>query len=421
MTPEEYRQLIYDNLPHATLGTEAVALADGLGRTLAHDAIAKLDVPPFDNSAMDGFAVRGEDFRGEGPWEFAVVEDVGAGVVGQERSLGDAELREGSLPIAARIMTGAPVPKWADAVVKVEDTDAPRGASAMPRRVRIDARPKPQANVRFAGEDLTAGTRAIEAGTVLGPRALSALASIGYGEVEVRRKPRVAVLSTGAELTAPGKEPGPGMIPDSNSTLLATLVREAGGEPTVVRTVADTAEEFGAALPVDVDLIVTSGGVSMGAFDPVKEYGLAHDWTFEKVTMQPGKPQGHGLAGDIPVIAVPGNPVSVAVSFRLFVRPFLTRLLGQPEDLVDAAPGCAMARAGASWRSSAGRRQFLPGKLMTGAGWQEDGGGAVVVPVHELGSGSHLVAAMHAADVLAVVEADVEAVAEGDAVKIIDF
>ena len=204
------------------------------------------------------------------------------------------------------------------------------------------------------------------------------------------------------------------MIPDSNSTLLALLVREAGGEPTIAR-VADTAEEFDRALPADADLIVTSGGVSMGAFDPVKEYGLAHGWTFEKVAMQPGKPQGHGMAGDVPLIALPGNPVSVAVSFRLFVRPFMARLLGQPDDLADFAPKCPVARAGASWSTPAGRRQFLAAKLIRGAD------GDVVVPVHELGSGSHLVATMHAADVLAVVNADVEGVSEGDLVKVIDF
>lgn len=408
MTPEEYREQIFTNLPHARLTTETIPLADALGRTLGADAIAKLSVPPFDNSAMDGFAVRREDFTGEGPWEFAVIQEVAAGDIGAQIDHDD------DLPIAARIMTGAPVPEWADAVVKVEDTDAPRGASKMPRRVLINVIPKPNSNVRFAGEDLTAGTRVIEAGTVLRPRALSALASIGYGEVEVVRRPRVAILATGSELVAPGEKPGPGMIPDSNSTLLALLVREAGGEPTIAR-VADTAEEFDRALPADADLIVTSGGVSMGAFDPVKEYGLAHGWTFEKVAMQPGKPQGHGMAGDVPLIALPGNPVSVAVSFRLFVRPFMARLLGQPDDLADSAPTCPVARAGASWSTPAGRRQFLAAKLIRGAD------GDVVVPVHELGSGSHLVATMHAADVLAVVNADVEGVSEGDLVKVIDF
>lgn len=412
MTPEEYRRHIFDTLRHEQLGTETVTLSNALGRTLAVDAVARLSVPPFDNSAMDGFAVRHEEFTGEGPWEFAVIQEVTAGKVGEELAVNDDDVH---LPRAARIMTGAPVPDWADSVVIVEDTDAPRGASDMPRRVVVHTAPKPQANVRFAGEDLTEGTRAIPAGTVLGPRAVSALASIGYGEVEVTRKPRVAILATGSELVQPGERPGPGMIPDSNSTLLELLVREAGGEPVIVRTVADTAEEFGDALPTDVDLIVTSGGVSMGAFDPVKEYGLTHDWTFEKVTMQPGKPQGHGMAGDVPLIALPGNPVSVAVSFRLFVRPFMGRLLGQPEDLVDDAPDCPVARAGASWKSSAGRRQFLAAKLIPGAD------GDVVVPVHELGSGSHLVASMHAADLLAVVDSDVTRVHEGDLVKVITF
>lgn len=222
MTPEEYRQHMFAHLTHTKLDTETVSLADGLGRTLAVDAVAKLAVPPFDNSAMDGFAVRLEDFTSEGPWRFAVIQEVAAGDVGAERTL---NADDADLPLAARIMTGAPMPQWADAVVKVEDTDAPRGASKMPRHVNITVTPKPHANVRFAGEDLPAGTHVIEAGTVLTPRALSALASIGYGEVQVARKPRVAILATGSELAPPGEMPGPGMIPDSNSTLLALLVR----------------------------------------------------------------------------------------------------------------------------------------------------------------------------------------------------
>ncbi|OCW60039.1 molybdopterin molybdotransferase MoeA [Trueperella bernardiae] len=410
-TPEAYLASLLSAFRPQRLASESVRLADALGRTLADDADALLSVPPFDNSAMDGFAVRVGDFAGEGPWEFAVVSEIAAGTVGDE--LGPAELggagAAGARPSAARIMTGAPVPPWADTVVKVEDTDAPAGASELPATVRITAAPRPGLNIRCAGEDLTAGSPAIPAGTILGARSLSALAAIGYGQVGVVRRPRVGVVATGSELARPGEPLGPGMIPDSNSTLLAMLIREAGGEPTEVLTVADTAEAFGAALPTDVDLIVTSGGVSMGAFDPVKEYGLAHGWTFEKVAMQPGKPQGHGRSpGGVPVICLPGNPVSVAVSFALFVRPYLARLLGHAEHPARMLP------AGAGWTTPAGRRQYLPARVVPG---DPD----VVVPVHERGSGSHLVAALHHAEVLAVVPADKAEVRPGDLLQVIQL
>ncbi|VEI13173.1 molybdopterin molybdotransferase MoeA [Trueperella bialowiezensis] len=447
LTPEDYWQLLVENLAPQRLGTEVVSLADSHGRTLADDAHATFSVPPFDNSAMDGFAVRGADFgddagHDDGPWEFAVVADIAAGHTPTARGDVEGTAREevGQLPPAARIMTGAPMPAWADAVVPVEDTDAPRGASAAPRTVTVHRAPKPGANVRLAGEDIAAEDLVVSAGSVISARTASTLAAIGYGEVEVVTRPRVAVLATGAELAAPGEQLSPGMIPDSNSTLLALLVREAGGQAVLARTTGDTAADFGAALPTDVDLIVTSGGVSMGAFDPVKEYGLAHGWTFEKVAMQPGKPQGHGMAGSVPVIALPGNPVSVAVSFRLFVRPFIGRLLGQPDSLASTT---RMARAGPAWRSSPGRRQYLPGALLPGgstvrssanenlvdegsthgdstAGGSTDGDGYdVVVPVHRLGSGSHLAASLHAAQVLAVVDAEVTEVKPGDLVQII--
>ncbi|MDF2419870.1 molybdopterin molybdotransferase MoeA, partial [Trueperella pyogenes] len=235
VTPEDYLAAAVTHLRPARLDTESVPLFDALGRTLANDAVARLSVPPFDNSAMDGFAVRVEDAAGEGPWTFAVIVEIAAGSVGQNSAHDAAP----ALPQAARIMTGAPVPAWADAVVKVEDTDAPAGASELPDTVTIHAAPQPGQNIRRAGEDLVAGALALPSGAVLGARSLSALASVGFGEVEVVRRPRVAVIATGSELAAPGEALGPGMIPDSNSALISGLVREAGGEPVVVRTVAD--------------------------------------------------------------------------------------------------------------------------------------------------------------------------------------
>lgn len=356
-------------------------------------------------------------------------------------------------------MTGAPVPPWADAVVKVEDTDAAGGPGPAPEVVTIFTAPTTGQNIRRAGEDLRAGAPVLEAGTVLGPRALSALASVGYGEVAVVRRPRVAVIATGAELVAPGEEIGSGQIPDSNSTLLAGMLRQSGADPVLVRTVADTAREFGDALPDDVDLVVTSGGISMGAYDPVKEYGRENGWTFQKVQMQPGKPQGHGMAGGVPVIALPGNPVAVAVSFQVYVLPFIRRLLGisgaQAEYASNANSGLAkgapsastgrpelgssprhFARAGSDWKCPAGRRQYIPAKLSyegrcnpenpapLGAEATAENAGralpaAVVTPTHKLGSGSHLVASLHLADVIAIVPAEQAEVHAGDVLEYI--
>ncbi len=281
----------------------------------------------------------------------------------------------------------------------------------------INVSPERGQNVRHAGEDIKAGEPAIAAGKQLNARTLSSLASLGYGEVEVSKRPRVAVLATGEELVAPGEELSPGQIPDSNSTLLAGLVNEAGGEAIIARTVADTAEAFGeaiAAVAREVDLIVTSGGVSMGAFDPVKEHGLEHGWTFETVAMQPGKPQGHGTVDDdgrsVGVICLPGNPVSVAVSFMLFVRPVIEAMLGAHREW-----RVTTARAGASWTSPGGRRQHIAAKIVS------TGDGVEVVPIHTLGSGSHLVAALHAADVFAVVGEDVTEVHPGDVVGVLEL
>lgn len=406
ISPEDYLATLLARLAPTRLGSETVPVSEGLGRVLANDVVARLSVPPFSNSAMDGFAVKVADFAGDGPWRFPVTADIAAG--------DEAGADRGGV---ARIMTGAPLPGWATAVVKVEDTDAPAGASATPAEVTIAAKPGVGLNVRHAGEDIEAGEILMEAGTRLTSRGLSSLVSIGYADVDVTRRPRVAVLATGSELVAPGEPVGPGQIPDSNTTLISNLVREAGGEPVEVRTVADTADAFGEALAraaSAADLIVTSGGVSMGAFDPVKEYGLEHGFTFEKVAMQPGKPQGHGVVSDagrsVGVISLPGNPVSVAVSFTLFALPVIDVLLTG-----ESNRGTLPARAGVSWRKKAGRRQYLPAQLRSGKD------GVEVVPVHALGSKSHLVAALYAADVLAVVPADVEEINEGDMLDVVSF
>ena len=406
-------------------------------RVLAEDVTAAVPVPPWTNSAMDGYAVRAKDTTGacpQTPVVLPVSGDVPAGAAPQPLTEGTAQ----------RIMTGAMLPEGADAVVKVEDTDQAPGPHPIPERVEIRAAATPGLSVRRAGEDVAAGDPVMAAGTRLSAAAISALASVGLGSVLVRPQVRVAVVSTGAELRDAGQALEPGTIPDSNSLLLAGLVTEHGAVCTSVARSGDTAESLAEVLrqaAAGADLIITSGGVSAGAFDPLTmlaqvqrgEEAPVH-LDFVKVAMQPGKPQGHGwvLADDgrrVPIICLPGNPVSVLVSFTTIVAPALARLAGQ-----DAAGGAELlpgrpaltARAAVGWRTPPGRRQHVPVRFTeapTGSGVHSDlGDGAGlpwVTPTHRLGSGSHLVASLPAAQALAVVAAEVEAVEVGDELPLI--
>ena len=407
------------------------------GRVLAEDVTATVPVPPWTNSAMDGYAVRAKDTTDARPLTPVVLPvsgDVPAGAAPQPLAEGTAQ----------RIMTGAMLPEGADAVVKVEDTDQAPGPHPIPERVEIRAAATPGLSVRRTGEDVAAGDPVMAAGTRLSAAAISALASVGLGSVLVRPQVRVAVVSTGAELRDAGQALEPGTIPDSNSLLLAGLVAEHGAVCTSVARSGDTAEALAEVLrqaAAGADLIVTSGGVSAGAFDPLTMLAQAQrgeqapvHLDFVKVAMQPGKPQGHGwvLADDgrrVPIICLPGNPVSVLVSFTTIVAPALARLAGQ-----DAAGGAEplpgrpvlTARAAVGWRTPPGRRQHVPVRFTeapTGSGVRSDlvdGAGLPwVTPTHRLGSGSHLVASLPAAQALAVVAAEVEAVEVGDELPLI--
>ena len=418
-----------------------VPLGRAHGRVLAEDVTAAVPVPPWTNSAMDGYAVRAKDTTGACPLTPVVLPvsgDVPAGAAPRPLAEGTAQ----------RIMTGAMLPEGADAVVKVEDTDQAPGPHPLPERVEIRAAASPGLSVRRAGEDVAAGDPVMAAGTRLSAAAISALASVGLGSVLVRPQARVAVVSTGAELRDAGQALEPGTIPDSNSLLLAGLVAEHGAVYTSVARSGDTAEALAAVLRQaagGADLIVTSGGVSAGAFDPLTmlaqsqrgEEAPVH-LDFVKVAMQPGKPQGHGwvLADDgrrVPIICLPGNPVSVLVSFTTIVAPALARLAGQ-----DAAGGAESlpgrpalrARAAVGWRTPPGRRQHVPVRFTEApAGYGAssdassdagDGSGLPwVTPTHRLGSGSHLVASLPAAQALAVVAAEVKAVEVGDELPLI--
>ena len=385
-------------MPVTRVGIE---LADA--HVLAHDVLAPSALPRWDNSAMDGYAVRSADVAGAStrePVALRVLADLPAGSDAQPTVVRGT---------AARIMTGAVAPAGADAVVPVEQTD---GGIEI---VQIAQAPEPGAFIRRAGEDARAGDVVLTAGTLLGPTQVAAAAAAGCDSLLVRRRPRVAVLSTGSELVLPGLELRLGQIPDSNSYLLAAAVREAGCEVVRVGAVRDDATSLRAVLAdLDgtVDAIVTSGGVSKGAYDVVKEV-LAPEpgMEFVEVAMQPGKPQGLGrLAGGTPVFALPGNPVSAFVSFEVFVRPVLLRMRG----LVDVDRPEVTGVVVDGWRKPAGRAQHMPVRF-------EDKDTSMETRIRRAGPGgsdSHLVATLALAQGLAFVEADTVQVSPGDRLRV---
>ncbi|MFD8547464.1 gephyrin-like molybdotransferase Glp [Streptomyces sp. NPDC059649] len=398
-------------------------LLDAQGCVLVEDITVTAPLPPFDNSSMDGYAVRASDVAQAteaAPVTLTVIGDVAAG---------SGELPEVGPGQAARIMTGAPLPPGAEAVVPVEWTDGGAGAgpaatmraaSAAPEdaggEVRVHRPAAAGAHIRARGSDVTEGELALRAGTFLGPSQIGLLAALGRGTVRVRPRPRVVVLSTGSELVQPGEELGPGRIHDSNSFQLTAAARAAGALAYRVGAVADDAETLRATLEdqlIRADVLVTSGGVSVGAYDVVKETlaGLSADEgevEFRKLAMQPGKPQGFGLIGPdrIPLLALPGNPVSSYVSFELFVRPVIRALMGLP----DVHRTTTTARCTAALASSPrGKRQFLRGSYDADAG--------TVTPVG--GAGSHLIKAMAHANALIVVPEDTTEVPEGADVEVV--
>ena len=303
------------------LGRTRVPIVEALGRVLAEDVRSPRDIPPWPNSAMDGYAVRAQDVAQaskERPATLRVVEEVRAGFEAK-RALGPGE--------AIRIMTGAPIPRGADAVVLVEETE-----KAGRDEVRIFLAVPPGEAVRAAGEDVREGATVFSAGVRLNAAAVGMLANLGRPTVHVYQKPRVAILSTGDELLDLGETPKAGQIFNSNSYALAAQVIEAGGEPVPLGIARDNAEDLERHLRegLSADLVVTSGGVSVGDFDLVKGIlgGLGSEMHFWRVRMKPGKPMAFGTLQGKPVFGLPGNPVSTMVSFELFVRPSLLKMQG---------------------------------------------------------------------------------------------
>ncbi|WP_353826457.1 molybdopterin molybdotransferase MoeA [Agromyces sp. SYSU T0242] len=373
--------------PLGARATERVPLAEALGRITASPVESAIPLPPFRNAQMDGVAVRARDVAGA-PVELPLVGESAAapGV--------PAPLAEGT---AMRIMTGAPVPAGADAVVPVEDTE-PAGDGS---RVRVLRARGAGAYVREAGSDLVAGADVLPAGVRLEPRHLAAAAAAGRTELLVRERVRVAVVSTGSELVEPGSELGPGELPDANGVALAAGVGAAGAVVVHAGRVRDDVDrleaELDAAVDAGAELILTSGGISMGDHEVVRQFIEPRGAWVGSVAMQPGGPQATGVHRGVPLVAFPGNPVSAQLSFALFVAPTLRAIAG-------LAPARAERMTLATPIDSIpGRRQFLRGR-------RTDDGRVEVVG----GPGSHLVAALAASELLVVVPEDVEALASGD-------
>jgi molybdenum cofactor synthesis domain len=372
--------------PLRTREAEVVPLASALGRVLAEAVASPIDLPPFRNSQLDGVAVRAADVPGELP----VVGEVAA-------AAGEPEpLAPGT---AVRIMTGAPVPVGADAVVPVEDTIATEDG-----RVTIASPWVAGSYIREVGSDLSAGAELLPAGLRLASRHLAALAAAGLTSVSVVSRVRVAVISTGSELVAPGEPLLPGQIADSNGTALVAAARDVGAEIVLEGRVVDDSDAFeallDAALAADAELVLTSGGISMGEHEVVRDALEPLGATIDVLAMQPGGPQAIAAYRGVPVVCFPGNPVSSQLSFLLFVEPILreiarlpdrirvTRVLDEP---ITSAPG---------------KRQFLRGRALP------DGRVATVG-----GPSSHLVAALAAADVLLDVPEDATELPAGATVE----
>jgi molybdenum cofactor synthesis domain-containing protein len=374
-------------------------LSDVLGLVLASTLTSREDVPAFANTAVDGFAVRALDVA-EPPVELRVIETIPAGTA-PTRSVGAGE--------ASRIMTGAPVPEGSDAVVMVERTEVVEGSDDV---VRVLETVAPGAGVRSAGEDLRAGDEAVAAGTVLGAGHIGVLATLGCVEVEVLRRPRVGVISTGDELVDDGSPLGPGQIRDSNRPMLLALCRAAGFEAVDLGLAADDESVIEASLRrgvAECDAVLTSGGVSMGDFDYVKavlDRIAAMRWM--QLAIKPAKPFAFGMLDGVPVFGLPGNPVSSLVSFELLARPGIRATAGHTEPFRRTLAGVAGSDMP---RRSDGKTHFVRVVL-------ESGAGASLVARPVSGQGSHQLTASAGADALAVLP-DGVGVGAGDPVELI--
>ena len=346
---EEHQRVVAGLITARPAVTAELPAAEG--RVLSGEVTATVSLPVFDNSAMDGYAVRADEVASasaDHPVKLPVAEDIPAGRI-DVPALGPGT--------AHRIMTGAPVPAGATTIVPVEDTDGRTDV------VSINAPSAEGKHIRHAGEDVAAGTTVLRAGQVVTPAVVGLAAALGLHELTVIPPQRVLIISTGSELVSPGTPLRPGQIYESNAPMLAAAVRDAGAEVVATAAAGDDVAELTALLDryaAESDLIITSGGVSAGAYEVVKDaFGRAggQGVEFVKVAMQPGMPQGAGRVADTPIVTLPGNPVSSLVSFEVFIRPALRSAMGLP----DAQRPRRTAELAETLTAPAGKRQFRRG------------------------------------------------------------
>lgn len=400
-------RLLEERLAAAPVRTEILDLMRAAGRVLAEDVRAPGSLPSFDNSQMDGYAVRAADLAGSGAAaELPVTAPIPAGITAPALPPGTA----------APIMTGAMLPAGADAVVPIEraepsafyaEQDLPGATVRLPTGVPAGE------YVRTAGSDIRAGAAALTAGTRLGAAQLGLLAALGIAAVKVRAPLRVLLLSTGDEVVEPGRPLAPGQIHDANTTLLAVSLHDAGAEVVRSRIVADSPEVFLSRLRGDLarqpaDLILTSGGISKGAYEVVRLALDSDGVQFLSVAMQPGGPQGIGTVDGVPFLGFPGNPVSSLVSFEMFLRPALGALTGQPAPRPQVPAVLAEDAV-----SPAGKHQVRRGRYLPPA---EPGAAGTVELIG--GPGSHLVHALASSNALVHIPAGGEAVPAGAEVTV---
>lgn len=400
---EEHREAVRALLSdHLRRRAETLSLAEASGRILAETIRAPRSLPPFANSQMDGYAVRSADLAHAPAGalvQLPVSQPIPAGVPAPELDPGSA----------APIMTGAMLPAGADAVVPIEKA-VPDAFYAPGERagavVGLPSGVPAGQYVRAAGSDIPAGAAALQEGSRLGPAQLGLLAALGIAEVPVYAPVRVLLLSTGDEVVEPGMELAPGQIHDANTTLLAASLAGAGAEVVRSRILADSPEDFLAALRQELgrgqaDLVLTSGGISKGAYEVVRLALAAEGVTFCSVAMQPGGPQGIGSVDGVPFLGFPGNPVSALVSFEVFLRPALTAVTGIP------SPRRTLSAV------LAGDASSPKGKLQVRRGTYAGGRVELVG-----GPGSHLVHALAASNALVLIPADTEQVKAGSEVTV---
>jgi molybdopterin molybdotransferase len=384
-----------------TVASELVELPDSLGRVTAAEVRSPIQLQPFDNSAMDGYALRAADTEAEAPR---------LRLVGESRAGHPSPVPVGEGQ-AAWISTGAMVPEGADAVLPVEDACDEDGELLPGRPVR------PGENVRRTGEDVEAGDVLLDPGREIGAAEIAVCAAAGLASIECAQRPRVAILGSGDELVPPGQPLGPGQIHDSNSYALSALVREAGAEPVHVAHLPDepeaTREAINTALSTEVGVLLVAGGVSVGRHDHVRSAlaGLGVEERFWRVAMRPGGPAWFGVLrrdGGRPtlVFGLPGNPVSAMVTFHLFAKPGLRALVG-----LDPSADRAQATLAATYRKKPGKAHYLRCRLeLTDAGWRAH--------LTRERQGSHVLTSMLGADALAVIPIEAEEVAAGELVEV---